>query len=73
MKIQKSKTETRIPVYMTAESKKELEKLKFDIWNLSGHSVSLSRIIRDLLEDQLQKHREELISKYSDKQVKQNE
>ena len=66
MEIKKPKTETKIQVYMTVESKKELEKLKFDIWNLSGHSVSLSSIIRDLLEDQLQKHREELISKYTE-------
>ena len=66
MKIQKSKTETRIPVYMTAETKKELEKLKFDIWKVSGCSVSLSKIIRDAIEDQLENHRSETIKKYSD-------
>ena len=66
MKIEKSKTETRIPVYMTAETKKELEKLKFDIWNLAGHSVSLSQLIRDAIEDQLKNHKAETIRKYSD-------
>lgn len=56
---------TRIPVYINLGTKKEIEQLKFDIWNESGRNVALSQLIRDLIEDQLVNAKEEILRKYS--------
>lgn len=61
----KNERMARIPVYITLGTKKEIEQLKFDIWNETGRNVALSQLIRDLIEDQLVNAREEILKKYN--------
>lgn len=55
--------QTRLPVYMSKETKENLQRVRIEIYNVSGKFVSLTQIVRDAIEDQLA-HEKELIQKY---------
>jgi hypothetical protein len=57
--------QNRIPVYMTRETKKKIEQLKYDIWRETGRNMALSQIIRDITEEQLQNRRNDILRRYS--------
>lgn len=64
-KVRKTIAETRLPVYMSNETKENLHRLRIEIYQDTGKFVSLTQIVRDAIENQLEQE-QELIQKYTD-------
>lgn len=59
----KNVSQNRLPVYMSNETKECLIDLRITLYHCSGKWISLTQIVRDAIEMQLN-HEDELIQKY---------